>query len=683
MKLRWKDIKLGRKFAVSFGAVLSLLSVVALWSIVGIGGIVDDASEVISGNELIGMLAQREVDHLNWANNVNALITDDKVHELSIETDAHKCGFGKWLYGDGRKAAEALVPSLAPLFKKIEEPHLKLHQSAIAIGHHYKAADAHLPDILLKCEIEHLKWAAKIKDAFLKNQGHLHVETDPDLCTLGKWLSSDNAQAIYDRGDAEFKAVWNNMVQSNEELHSSAKDIQKQLAVDPDQARQTFERTTRPLLDRTIAGLNALHDMAMVDIDGQIKASDVYAHQTQPALHAVQDLLHQIKEEAKKNIMTDEQMLGSALRTRKGVVIFSAIAIILGSFLAFVLARGIIGPLKKGVRLAEGISKGDLTETVDMDQDDEIGVLARALGSMANNLKKLLGDISGGVETLTSSSTELSAISLQMSSGAEQSSNKSTNVASAVEEMSTSMNSVAAAAEQASQNVNMVAAAAEEMSSTIDEIARNTEKGRTISLDAVNQAAGASKRMEDLGSAAREVGTVTETITDISEQTNLLALNATIEAARAGEAGKGFAVVANEIKELAKQTAEATGQIRDRIGSIQNSTSSTVTEIQQVTAVINEVNEIVSTIASAIEEQSIATKEITNNVTQASSGIQEVAENVAQSSAVSYEISKDVVEVKNAAEDNASASSQVHLSSEELSGLSDKLKEMVGRFKLQ
>jgi methyl-accepting chemotaxis protein len=682
MRLRWNDVKLRQKFAISFGSVLALLSVVALWSISGIGGIVNNASEVIKGNQLIGMLAQKEVDHLNWTAKVNALITDDKVSKLSVETDDHKCAFGAWLYSDERKAAEALVPSLAPLLKKIEEPHRKLHESAIAIGNHYKAADVHLPDILLEREIEHLNWATKIRDSFLKNEDRLTVQTDANLGALGQWFQTDEAKAAYSRGNAEFKAVWDEMVENHEKLHASTIDINNQLAAHPAQAKQVFEKTTLPLFDRTIAGINALHELALADLEGQEKAREVYTNETQPALRSVQNLLHQIRDESRKNIMTDEQMLRSALNTRRAVIALSAIAVILGSFLAFIIARGIIGPLKKGVSLAETISKGDLTQTIDIDQNDEIGVLARALKSMTDNLRNIFVEITSDVETLASSSTELSAISQQMAAGAEQSSNKSTNVASAAEQMSASMNSVAAATEQASQNVNMVASAAEQMSSTIDEISRNTEKGRTISLDAVNQAMGASKKVEALGHAAQEVGTVTETITEISEQTNLLALNATIEAARAGEAGKGFAVVANEIKELAKQTAEATSKIRDRIGGIQDSTTSTVTEIQQVTAVIDEVNEVVSTIASAIEEQSIATKEIAGNVTQASSGIEEVSENIAQSSTVSSDISTDMVEVKEAAQDNANASSQVHLSSQELSNLSEKLHEMVGRFKL-
>jgi len=191
-------------------------------------------------------------------------------------------------------------------------------------------------------------------------------------------------------------------------------------------------------------------------------------------------------------------------------------------------------------------------------------------------------------------------------------------------------------------NMDMVATSAEEMTTTINEIARNSESARTITHEAVSKARGASVKVDDLGRAAQEISKVTETITKISEQTNLLALNATIEAARAGESGKGFAVVANEIKDLARQTAGASLEIKEKVHGIQHSTSVTVLEIEQILNIISDIDEIVSSIANAVEEQSATTREIADNVAQASVGIQEVSKNVNQSSDVSTDISKEI-----------------------------------------
>ena len=330
--------------------------------------------------------------------------------------------------------------------------------------------------------------------------------------------------------------------------------------------------------------------------------------------------------------------------------------------------------------VAEG--EGDLTTRLDIKYKDEVGDLSHWFNTFMDNLQKMIRNIVGNAETLDRSSSELSSLSERMSNNSNEMSAKSNSVAASSEEMSANMNSVAAAMEEASTNVGMVATSAEEMTSTINEIAQNSEKARTITSEAVSRAQDASARVDELGNAAKEIGKVTEAITEISEQTNLLALNATIEAARAGEAGKGFAVVANEIKDLARQTAEATQEIKEQISGIQSSTSGTVSEIEEILKVINDVNEIVTTIATAVEEQSLTTKEIANNVSQASKGIQEVNENVSQSSAVSAEIAKEITDVNQAAGEMSNSSSQMNLSSSDLSKLAAELKEMVSRFKI-
>ncbi len=330
--------------------------------------------------------------------------------------------------------------------------------------------------------------------------------------------------------------------------------------------------------------------------------------------------------------------------------------------------------------IAEG--EGDLTRRITVTGKDEVGELARWFNVFMDKIHAMIKNITENAQTLNHASENLSELSGHMSAGADDMSLKSNTVAASAEEMSSNINSVAASMEQASANINMVATAIEEMTATVNEIASSSEKARTSTLEAVNQAGNASNRVEELGKTADEIGKVTETITEISEQTNLLALNATIEAARAGEAGKGFAVVANEIKDLARQTADATLEIKEQIDANQASTSKTITEIEQITQVINNVNDIVSTIAAAVEEQSLTTREIAGNVTQASGGMQEVNENMAQSSSVAQEISKDIAEVNQSAAGMTDSSSQVNLSAAEMDRLAEHLKDMVDTFKV-
>ena len=374
-----------------------------------------------------------------------------------------------------------------------------------------------------------------------------------------------------------------------------------------------------------------------------------------------------------------ESVMQSILYRTISVTVVAILFAVIGGFL---LATRITGPLNEAVSFAERLKNGDLTGKLSIVQKDEVGVLADALNKMSADLRVMFQDITSGTKTLSTASTELTEISKEMLANAEETTGRANTVATAAEEMSANMGSVAAATEETSVNVNMVASAAEEMSATIAEISTNTEQTQSITRTAVAQSVNASTQIKELGNAALEIGKVTETITEISEQTNLLALNATIEAARAGEAGKGFAVVANEIKDLAKQTSEATGQIKEKIEAIQSASRGSVTEISQISEVINEIDGKISMVVQTVHEQSSATQEIAENISQASQGIQEVNENVAQASSVTGEIASDIAGVGQSSKDISGNSSQVNMKAEGLEELAGTLTDLVKRFKV-
>ncbi len=299
-----------------------------------------------------------------------------------------------------------------------------------------------------------------------------------------------------------------------------------------------------------------------------------------------------------------------------------------GRLLIIVMAIGAAGALAFGLLVARGIARstgavthavarlaeGDLTVDVDVRSRDELGRMAQALRSAQAGLRSMLSGVANVSDAVASASEEMSASGAQVASGAE--------------ETSAQAGVVAAAAEQVSRNVQAVAAGAEQMGSSIREIAQNAHEAAKVAAQATGVAEETNRTVAKLGVSSKEIGDVVKVITTIAEQTNLLALNATIEAARAGEAGKGFAVVAGEVKELAQETAKATEDIGRRVDAIQADTAQAVAAIEEISQIIASINDYQLTIASAVEEQTATTTEMSRGVTEAATGSTEIAANI-------------------------------------------------------
>jgi len=266
------------------------------------------------------------------------------------------------------------------------------------------------------------------------------------------------------------------------------------------------------------------------------------------------------------------------------------------------------------LKVVAATADGDLTQKVTVTGEDAIGQLAAGLSKLITDLRASITGIGQTAGSLSTASSQLLKISQQVLANSDGSLQKAKTV---------SQNS-----EQVSANVSIVAASSEEMLASIREISKSASGASRIARTAVGMADETTQTINKLGISSQEIGKVIKVITSIAQQTNLLALNATIEAARAGEAGKGFAVVANEVKELAKETARATGEISLKIEAIQNDTKAAVKAIGDVSSIINEVNDISGTIASAVEEQTATTNEIGRNVTDAARGTGDIARNI-------------------------------------------------------
>jgi methyl-accepting chemotaxis protein len=371
-------------------------------------------------------------------------------------------------------------------------------------------------------------------------------------------------------------------------------------------------------------------------------------------------------------------------RAKLALCVLATVALLGGLVFGGLLTRNIASPLAEVVAHLDRIAGGDLSADAVPDlrkRADEIGILARAIQTMTVSLRDMIQEVSGGIGILSSSSDEMKTNSGLMTSGSRRVADTVQSVSAAAEQMSANIVSVAAGVEQTTTNLAHVSSATEQMTATIGEIAGNSEKARRITDQATRQVADINERINRLGAAAREIGRVTEAITEISSQTNLLALNATIEAARAGAAGKGFAVVATEIKALAQQTALATEDIRGRIAGIQSATAGGIGEIEKISNVILEVSGIVNSIAAAIEEQSVTTRDIARSIAEASTGVHDANSRVSETSLASREIAREIVSVDRSVREMAGGSDEVRDSAGRLATLAEGLRETVCRFR--
>jgi len=360
---------------------------------------------------------------------------------------------------------------------------------------------------------------------------------------------------------------------------------------------------------------------------------------------------------SKEHCKTLEASASETVKSRTWIMMLVGLgSIAFTIFAGYVISKSISQPLERIAFRLKDISEGDgdLTKSVDANGKDEIAEVARHFNTFVGKLRDMIAAISENAEHVASASEQLSASSQQITANSE--------------ETSAQARVVSEAGERVNHNLQTLATGAEEMSSTINEIAKNANEAAKVATEAVATAEATNTTVGKLGESSAEIGKVIDVITSIAQQTNLLALNATIEAARAGEAGKGFAVVANEVKELAKQTAHATEEIGQKITVIQANTTGAVEAIGSIRGVIDKIHHISGVIATAVEEQSATTNEMSRNVGEAAKGAGEISSNISG--------------VAEAAQSTSNSVNEAQKATEHLAGMSQQLRELVGRFRV-
>lgn len=547
------------------------------------------------------------------------------------------------------------------------------HKKLISYG---VVVDAHffsLPNFLNLAQREHLEWTKKLKDA-VNIETKFTDNTDPTKGIIGNWLETYNVE------NQELLDIRDKLKKRYIKLLALADKINSQDVYKNKQRSLSRGMSSVAKIERYFNDLHSLSKTIYTELEG---ANNLKQAELTATVENINSQLQSLINIANAEMITALKETASAKKDGITVlVILTIVAVIVAIILGTLVSNFMASKISSIADSTKKIADGDLQKDLDITSNDELGDLANDTNSMIANLREMIGQILSFSSKLTQSAEDLSGVSKDLDENTIELETRSTEASEATSTMNTSMTDISSLANNSMERVQSVAFATEEMSNTISEIAKNTEQARSVTNKAVITVEKTTLKMNELSNAATEIGKVADVIVSIAEQTNLLSLNATIEAARAGDAGKGFAVVANEVKELAGQTNKATEDIREKIAAIQQSSDMTISEITEITGIIGEINSIVVMIASAVEEQAVTTKNITDDIGSVSGGIEGMTEHVDSATNVSSKVGSDIDQVKLASTNIGKGSRQVQTNATELEKLSEELSRLVSQFKL-
>lgn len=468
-------------------------------------------------------------------------------------------------------------------------------------------------------------------------------------------------------------------------IYEDPAEVKKELARIPDESKKITERMDK--LDKTIAStegkalLKQINEtrahyseslkelITLIETDKKKEASQLMVGKYRTVQTNYMDAVEKMIVLQGKLVLNARDDVEAAYKTTRNLsILFSSLAILLGAIFAYFVTRSITKPVAELVIINDRLAEGDLTVTINITSNDEIGLLAESSRKVVASMRDVLTRVSDTSSQVASASHQLQSTAEQIATGAEEVAAQTSTVATASEEMAATSSDIARNCSMAADSSKETSASATRGSAVVQE----TINGMIRIAERVKQSA---KTVENLGARSEQIGQIVGTIEDIADQTNLLALNAAIEAARAGEQGRGFAVVADEVRALAERTTRATKEISDMIKTIQSETKAAVRAMEEG------VDEVDKGTASS-ERSGQALEEILFQINEVTMQINQIATAAEEQTATTGEITSNVQQVTEVVHQTARGASETATASAQLSSNALLLQELVGRFKL-
>ncbi|VVP38230.1 Methyl-accepting chemotaxis protein McpQ [Pseudomonas fluorescens] len=636
---QWLADKLGnvgvnRKLGVGFGLVLLLTILITFTGWTGL-------SDVTSRGDKLGFISE-----------INGLTKDLRIARLDYETRRGEQGPGAVNDLLGK-----IDTSLQAARQMIEQPaDIAMIDQQLAALSQYKQAFAAMTQAGAMREDARSKLGATADNAVAKV-----AEVEKSM------LQGDSVTAFNSVIDLS-KLIQQARFQVRGYTYSGKSEAEQPALDAIDNALKNLESLPAKLPEEHIANLQQATD--------SLKAYRAAVSQYRDSQAASAEALKRMAAQGEILLQTSNKLTASQTLVRDTdvahaknmLMLATVLALIFGLFAAWAITRQIVIPLNQTLKVAERIAAGDLTHNLASKRQDELGQLQRAIQSMTQGLRELIGGISDGVTQIASAAEELSAVTEQTSAGVNSQKVETDQVATAMNEMTATVQEVARNAEEASEAAVAADQQAREGDKVVGEAIAQIER-------LAKEVGNSTEAMGELKRESDKIGSVLDVIKSVAQQTNLLALNAAIEAARAGEAGRGFAVVADEVRSLAQRTQKSTEEIEELIVGLQNGT-------QQVATIMDNSRMLTDSSVELTRRAGGSLESITRTVSAIQAMNQQIAAAAEQQSAVAEEINRSVLNVRDVSDQTSAASEETAASSVELARLGTHLQMLVGRFKV-